>query len=180
MGILVCGLNGAGKSTVGRLLAERLGWRFIDNEDLYFPKDDPSYLYARPRSGEEVRRRLEAMIADERRFVFAAVRGDYGDALTAALDCAVCIDAPKEVRLRRVRERSFRKFGDRMLDGGDLAERENAFFRQVERRPEDYVEAWLRGIACPVLHVDGTRPAAETVEYIIRMLTETDELRQLL
>ena len=38
MGILICGLNGCGKSTLGRQLAERLGCRFIDNEDLYFSK----------------------------------------------------------------------------------------------------------------------------------------------
>ena len=33
MGILICGLNGTGKSTLGRMLAERLGYCFIDNED---------------------------------------------------------------------------------------------------------------------------------------------------
>lgn len=43
MGILICGLNGTGKSTLGRILADRLGYEFIDNEDLFFPKADPSY-----------------------------------------------------------------------------------------------------------------------------------------
>ena len=76
MGILICGLNGCGKSTLGRQLAERLGYRFIDNEDLYFPKDDPSYLYSSPRSREEVVRQLEELIEKDRRFVFAAVKGD--------------------------------------------------------------------------------------------------------
>ena len=50
MGILLCGLNGAGKSTIGRILAERMSWQFIDNEDLYFPKEDASYLFSNPRS----------------------------------------------------------------------------------------------------------------------------------
>lgn len=49
MGILLCGLNGAGKSTIGRILAERMSWQFIDNEDLYFPKEDASYLFSNPR-----------------------------------------------------------------------------------------------------------------------------------
>lgn len=34
MGLIICGMNGSGKSTLGCALAERLGWRFIDNEDL--------------------------------------------------------------------------------------------------------------------------------------------------
>lgn len=31
MGILICGLNGTGKSALGRILADRLGYEFIDN-----------------------------------------------------------------------------------------------------------------------------------------------------
>ena len=43
IGILVCGSNGSGKSTVGKALAYELGYHFIDNEDLFFPKSDPNY-----------------------------------------------------------------------------------------------------------------------------------------
>ena len=57
-GILVCGLNSAGKSTLGKALAEQLGVYFLDNEDLYFPKTDPAYLYAPPRTREEVEQLL--------------------------------------------------------------------------------------------------------------------------
>ena len=46
MGILICGLNGAGKSTIGKVLANRMGYEFIDNEDLFFPKSDSSYEFA--------------------------------------------------------------------------------------------------------------------------------------
>ena len=49
-GVILCGLNGSGKSTLGRALAQRLGWEFLDIEDCFFPKTDPSYLYANPRS----------------------------------------------------------------------------------------------------------------------------------
>ena len=38
-GIIICGLNGAGKSTFGKALAEKLGCYFIDSEDLYFSPD---------------------------------------------------------------------------------------------------------------------------------------------
>ena len=37
-GILVCGLNGSGKSTFGQALAKKLNYHFIDIEDLYFEK----------------------------------------------------------------------------------------------------------------------------------------------
>ena len=59
MGILICGLNGTGKSTLGRLLANRMEYEFIDNEDLFFPKADSSYTFSNPRSKEEVIQLLE-------------------------------------------------------------------------------------------------------------------------
>ena len=170
MGILICGLNGAGKSTLGRALAARLSYAFIDNEDLYFPKTDTEYAYSDPRGKEEVIRLLEKRIEKDRRFVFAAVKGDYGDKLLSLLDCIIVVDVPRETRLARVRERSFQKLGGRILAGGDLNDRENAWFAQVERRPEDYVENWLETVDCPVIRADGTKPVEENVSYLVSVL----------
>ena len=80
-GIIVCGLNGAGKSTLGKALAGRLSYHFIDNEDLYFPGADPDYIYAAPRTREEVKRLLWGELKAHENFVFASVTGDYGKAV---------------------------------------------------------------------------------------------------
>lgn len=173
MGVLICGLNGAGKSTLGKRLAERLGWQFIDNEDLYFPKTDTKYAYSDPRGKAEVIRLLEERIEKDRRFVFAAVKGDYGDKLISLVDCIVVVSVPREIRLARVRERSFQKFGGRILVGGDLSEKENTWFSLVESRPEDFVETWLTTVDCPIIRVDGTLPIEENVEYLASVLTKT-------
>ena len=167
MGILICGLNGAGKSTLGKMLAERIGYEFIDNEDLYFPKTDEAYDYSNPRSREETVRLLEEKIGRNCRFVFTAVKGDYGDRLIASLDHIVLIDTPKEIRSRRVRERSFGRFGARILPGGDLHDKEEAWFSLTDSRPEDYTEKWLETVDCPVIRVDGTLPVRENLEYLL-------------
>jgi gluconate kinase len=37
--VIIMGAAGAGKTTVGRALAEALGWRFIDADDLHPPSN---------------------------------------------------------------------------------------------------------------------------------------------
>ena len=169
-GILICGLNGAGKSTLGKALAQSLNYCFIDNEDLYFPKTDPHYTYAAPRAREEVERLLLREIDAHPDFVFASVKGDYGKKVLSCFQFAVLIDVPKEIRMQRVKNRSFQKFGKRMLPGGDLYEREKSFFTTVQSRAENMVEEWAQTLDCPIIRVDGTRPIEENVMCILEQM----------
>ena len=172
MGILICGLNGTGKSTLGSMLAERMGYEFIDNEDLFFPKADSSYTFSGPRSEEEVIRLLEEKITANNRFIFAAVKGHYGDRLIASLDHIVLMEVPKQIRSRRIRDRSYRKFGNRILPGGDLYDQESKWFSLTESRPETYVTDWLETVDCPVIRIDGTLPVEENVDYLESVLSK--------
>ena len=98
--------------------------------------------------------------------MFAAVRGNYGEAVLPYYKAAVLVEVPRDIRLQRVKARSYAKFGERMLPGGDLYESEKRFFDMVAARPEDYAERWLAGLEIPLLRVDGTRPVGENVNLI--------------
>ena len=168
--IVVCGANGAGKSTLGQYLAKRLGAKFLDIEDYYFSKPAADYPYAYARATKEVRNLL---LADMKRYdniVLAAVKGDYGDEIESLLTGAVLVDAPKKIRQNRVRKRSFAKFGNRMLPGGDLYEREQQFFDMVERRCDQDIKDWLDAARVPTITVDGTKTKEHNAEIVIRWL----------
>ena len=169
-GILVCGLNGSGKTTLGKALAQALGYDFIDNEDLFFAKTDPHYLFAAPRSKEEAIDLLTAFVREHPRFVFSAVRGDYGPEVLARYRCAIWVEAPREIRLQRVLQRSFQRFGERMQPGGDLYAQEASFLNHVAARQEQYVSQWLATQSYPTLRVDGTQPVANNVALILSQL----------
>ena len=160
MRVVVCGCNGAGKSTLGRALGEVLRWPFLDIEDYYFPAENrqAGYAYGRPRTREEAAALLAADLGRYEDCVLASVRANYGPAVETAFDAGILLETPREERLRRVRARSFRKFGSRMLEGGDLYEAEEAFFRMVAGRRETEPEEWLRGLRIPVLRLDGRQP----------------------
>ena len=99
IGIVVCGPNGSGKSAVGKALANKFGFRFIDNENLSFPKTDPNYIYASARSRDEVEKLLMDEVRIYKNFVFAAVKGDYGkDIVPLYLNCPVIrVDGTKPI-----------------------------------------------------------------------------------
>lgn len=167
MKILICGLNGVGKSTLGRALAHRLGYFFLDNEDLFFPKNDSNYLFANQRSRAEVEVLLTEIMETYENLVFSAVRGEYGEATVNRYSLAVVMQAPRSVRLTRVHDRSFARFGRRTEPGGDLWEHEQSFMNQVGSRDESYVTNWVMTLSCPVLFIDGTRPIEENIAYIL-------------
>ena len=110
---------------------------------------------------------MEEKIKNNYNFVFAAVKGDYGENLIHALDFVVLIDVSKKIRNQRVRDRSFQKFGERISPGGDLFNKEQNWFSIVDSRPEDYVLLWLETIKCPVIRVDGTLPVEENVNFLL-------------
>ena len=118
--ILVCGLNGAGKSTLAKALAERLNLRFIDIEDIYFSRqDNPDYPYEKSRPYEEVVSMLTNLVTDEKDFVLASVTGSFGDEFISHLKCVISIEVPREIRLKRVYDRSYNLFGEKSCEGGD-------------------------------------------------------------
>ena len=169
-GILVMGLNGCGKSTLGRALAERIGYRFMDAEDFYFPagQDNP---YAVSRSREEALSLLREAVQVHPRFVYASVFGPRDEAVEARCALAVVLSAPKEVRLRRIEGREAARFGDRVRPGGDMYEQQAAFRAFVADRREEDVEAHIARLTCPVLRLDATRPIFENVERITSFLS---------
>lgn len=101
--------------------------------------------------------------------MLASVRGDYA-CCEGLFDCAVLIEVPRDLRLRRARERSFRRFGARMLPGGDLYEQEEAFFRSVASRDETLSESWCRSLRCPLIRVDGAAAPQDSLRVLLEKL----------
>ena len=81
------------------------------------------------------------------------------------------LQVPKEIRMRRIYDRSYGKFGDRMLPGGDLYEAEKQFLDMAERRTDEEVEDWLAALTIPVIRADGTLPILENTKILCRILT---------
>jgi shikimate kinase len=127
--IVLVGMMGAGKSSIGRRLAQRLGIRFVDADaeieaghaGMTIPEIFTTYGEPYFRSGEV---RVIARLLDEGPQVLATGGGAYMNANTRAAiarkGVSVWLRADFEVLMKRVRRRST---ADRPMLQGDVAER---------------------------------------------------------
>lgn len=106
--------------------------------------------------------------------ILASVNGDYGKLVTEMFTCVVYIVVPKKLRLERVKNRSLKKLGDRMLPNGDLYQKEKEFFDKVEQRSEQLVTEWLESLnlSVNIIQVDGTKELEDNIRAIRQFLNE--------
>lgn len=88
--VIIFGVSGAGKTTVGELLAQELGWRFVEADDFHSPANIEKMRSGRPLSDEDrwpwlerLREEIQRLIAAGENAVLAcsALKRAYRDRL---------------------------------------------------------------------------------------------------
>jgi len=93
--VLVMGVSGSGKNTVGEPLAQRLGWKFIDGDDYHPPENVKKMAAGIPLQDEDRwpwLDRLNGMLRQEKNVVLAcsALKEAYRRRLLSGIaDCAI-------------------------------------------------------------------------------------------
>lgn len=152
-GIYLVGFMGSGKTTVGRLLAERLGWDFVDLDDEIERRYGAPIAEMFEREGEPAFRNLEhEALSEQARLVrrgrprvvalgggaFAAERNR--EALATA-GVTIWLECPEEVLWSRIAHEDHRPLArDRKSFANLLAERE-PIYRQADFRVEAQTES---------------------------------------
>ena len=167
--ILVSGAPGAGKTTLGKELAQRLKYEHIEIDDYNWRLDtEVPCTVARPI--EESHRHLMNDIAKSPYLVLSGSMWVGRDQFTPLFDLAVFVDAPAEIRADRLRSRQYALYGKRVLEGGDMHERNNGFIDSAINYETNFRkkqhDQWKGEMSCPILHVDGTKSISDNVEWI--------------
>ncbi len=132
--LILTGFMGTGKTSVGRAVAERLGWPFVDLDDVIAERAGKPIPAIFAEGGEPAFRALEAAacreLAEPRGLVVATGGGAAVDPANrealAAGGVVICLDAAAETILHRVGEDASRP----MLAGSDRLARIRALLGQ--------------------------------------------------
>ncbi len=187
-GIAIFGLNGGGKSTLTHVLAKQIGYFEMDVEDYYFPEQRESRKWAlenngviaiehldelpfsNPRTKSEVQTAIIENIKTHPRFIISGVTMNWSDEILSRIDIAFWVQTPLEERLKRIQEREEKRFGARVLDGGDMFAQQMEFRNIVEHRDSKVVEDCAMKLGCPVIVIDGTLSVIHNLEKIVDKL----------
>lgn len=171
--IVLTGFMGSGKSTVGRALAERLGWRFVDLDQVIEQIDGRTVARIFADSGEPTFRALEtaALMSTllEPRVVVALGGGALEteanrNALGAALQtCTVFLTASFEILYERCQQQIARAAGSSLPVRPLLGDPEAAASRLSRREPTYRQQANI------VLDTTGQKPH-ESVNALLVLL----------
>ncbi len=161
-GIYIVGFMGSGKTTIGKALAARLGWDFIDLDDEIVARAGKSIPEVFENDGEPAFRKLESdclraqtrMVCTGRARVVGLGGGTFVDEgnreLIEEAGVSIWLDAPASALWERVKAETHRP----------LAQDEEAFRERHGSRREAYSRSDFR--------VDATHEPAPIVEAIFQ------------
>ena len=172
-GIMIIGPSASGKTTLGKKVAEVLGFPYFDVDDFIWRFDTPE-LYTVMYSREEKISRLQDAIAPYEHFVMAGSMSSFHQAFDDSFEMMVFLYVDPDIRVQRANERAIQRFGDRVLKGGDMYESNQDFLRKIRRYETDgspnltEQKAWMESLSCKKLELDGTEP----IEINARIIAE--------
>ena len=171
-GIVIFGPAGAGKTTLGLMLASVLEFPYFDYDDYIWKKDTEEPFTER--YPEEVKRNslLSAILPNDY-FVLSGYMDGRHEELDKMFILAVHVNASADLRTERIRKRDLDIYGKRVLPGGDMYETHERFIDSVstyndEREP--FLKRhrdWAESLSCPVMYLDGKEPLIDNVQKII-------------
>jgi len=154
--LLIMGVTGSGKSTVGKMVADRLGWTYLEADDFHSPGNKAKMHQGIPLTEADRLPWLEAMhsallaqdaLGKSAVLACSALRQEYRAILCAALNVKlVYLRGSRELIASRLRLRKDHFAGESILDDqfAVLEEPRDAFVVDIKRSPEQMAQQILR------------------------------------
>lgn len=167
------GASGSGTTTLGRALASRWSVPHADADDYFWVPTSSPYTVKRP--VPERLRLMEELFVGREAWVLSGSVMSWGEPVVDLVDAVVFLSVDDETRLARLHTRESTRYGERIGPGGDREAAHREFISWAsgyedpafDGRSRAQHEAWLAGLGCPVLRLDGSLGVDELVDRVL-------------
>ena len=148
MNIQITGASGSGKTYLGRKLAKKIEYEFVDVDDLIWVWDEDIQPYTMPVSTE------------------------------VSFDLLIVVETDDKIRKKRLIKREYKMYGNRAKKGGDMFEQFNRFlnwamsyeYSQSISGSRFETDKWALKFEDRVLYIDGSWPLYKKIKVIQKKL----------
>lgn len=171
-GIIIIGPSGSGKTTLGKIAARKLGYPYFDVDD-YIWKQNTDSPYTQMYTRDEKISRLSNDIAPYEHFVMAGSMSSFHYAFDEMFEMIVLLYVSPDIRIERVHKRAIERFGERVLEGGDMYEAHMRFLNDNRRYEEDgspnmrEQKDWMENMSCVKIELDGAAELEKNADIIV-------------
>jgi uridine kinase len=166
MRILITGAAGAGTTTLGKAVASKMGWNFIDADDYYWLPTKPPYQAQRDHSS-----RLEMILDEFDKHENSVVAGsimNWGSQLEDFFDLIVFLYLDESIRVERLKIREKKELGHadpEFLKWASEYDIGPSYGRSLIRHKQ-----WLSERKCKILKLEGDLSVQQRCELLIEAL----------
>ncbi|KAL3417475.1 hypothetical protein PVAG01_11475 [Phlyctema vagabunda] len=184
--IHITGASGSGVSTLGTNLASALSVPVIDVDNYYWFPTDPPFTTKR-----QIHERISLlkpilMQGQEENggWILSGSMGTWGGELMEDVEHVIFVDTTNDVRMKRLKQREFKRYGERILEGGDMYEESIKFLEWAaayedpgleEGRSRARHEKWLREVKVPVTRLSGDQEESAVLKEALQALKRDGE-----
>ena len=175
--IHIFGAAGAGTTTLGKALSERLTIPHLDTDDYFW--EDTEIPYTQQREQEQRIELLKKDLEKHPQWVLSGSLCSWGDFAIPMFTFAVFLWIPQETRLSRLRERELARFGQEALaPGGWFHENHTDFIQWAaqydsagpDMRSRALHEEWMKNLPCRLIRFEQPMSVdimtAQVAEYL--------------
>ncbi|WP_196894335.1 AAA family ATPase [Aureivirga marina] len=173
MKIIIFGASGSGTTTLGKSLAEKLGWNHLDADDYYWKKTNPPFQ--EKETFEERNQKLLKDFLKSENVIISGSLVTWNSYWQTAFDLAIFLKIPQEIRLERLRKREEKMYGEKWKQDVQAQEKFNKFLEWAAKYDDENFDGrsitqhknWLKTLNCITLEIDGDFTNKERIEKVI-------------
>lgn len=171
--IHILGAAGSGTSTLGASLSKVLTYKHLDTDDYFWISK-----FTAQRQVTEKIKMLKKDLSLHKKWILSGAVCGWGDEFKSYFDLVIFLWIPQDIRLQRLQQREFQRYGNEILAGGSKYDQSKVFLEWaslydnagMEVRSKTLHEHWMADLSCPILKIEGDYSVEEQVNIVLNYL----------